>query len=51
MFKGLKGVLHIAEQVEKVNDKFEELIQTVQTHTEAIKGFKTDLGQVRGDRR
>ena len=43
MFDGIKGVLHISEQVEKLNDKFEELIQTVQTHTEAVKGMKMEL--------
>ena len=47
MFKTLKGMLHVAEQVEKVNDRFEELIQTVQTHTEAIKGFKTEIDGLR----
>ena len=47
MFKTLKGMLHVAEQVEKVNDRFEELIQSIQTHTEDIKGFKTEIDGLR----
>lgn len=43
MFDGIKGVLHLSEQVDKLGTKFEELIQTIQTHTEAIKGMKSEL--------
>ncbi|MDO8480791.1 MAG: hypothetical protein Q7S65_03140 [Nanoarchaeota archaeon] len=43
MFDKVKNVMHAAEHMDKLTDKFEELIQTVQSHTEAVKSLKTEM--------
>ena len=43
MFDKFKDMVHATEHVDKLNDKFEELIQTVETHTEAVKSLKTEI--------